>query len=157
MLMKEREIDLLQAISQDETATQANLATELGMAVGSVNWYIKRLIRRGYLKATRMDRTRLRYNMTPEGLEVLRRRATQYVKDSLKIYHGLRQQSKDLIADLRTRDIESVYAAEADPDLEIFRLTCLEVQFPLDEQPQHWIVRSVDGIYRLEQTAKGPK
>jgi DNA-binding MarR family transcriptional regulator len=155
--MKEREIDLLEAISQDETATQANLATELGMAVGSVNWYIKRLIRRGYLKATRMDRTRLRYNMTSEGLEVLRRRATQYMKDSLKIYHSLRQQSKDLIAELRTKGIESVYADEADPELEIFRLTCLEVQFSLDEKPERWMVRPADGSYRLEQKQRTAK
>lgn len=155
--MKKREIDLLEAISQDETATQANLAIELGMAVGSVNWYIKRLIRRGYLKATRMDRTRLRYNMTPEGLEVLRRRATQYIRDSLKVYKNLRQQSKDLVVDLRSRGIQSVYIDEGDPELEIFRLTCLEIQFPLDQEPEDWIVRSADGSYRLERKQRPGK
>lgn len=147
--MKEREIDLLEAISQDETATQANLATELGMAVGSVNWYIKRLIRRGYLKATRMDRTRLRYNMTAEGLEVLRRRATQYMKDSLKVYKDLRKDAKDFIANVVAQGIQSVYVDGDDEALDIFRLSCMEANLELSETPESWVVKHMGGAYKL--------
>src|SRR3990172_8923703 len=98
MLMKEREYRLLEAISADESVTQAGLATHLGIAVGSVNWYIKRLIGRGYVKATRMDRTRLQYNLTAEGMSVLTRRATQYMKDSLTVYRDLREQARQLVS-----------------------------------------------------------
>ncbi len=149
--MKQREYKLLEAIAEDENATQAGLAELLGMAVGSVNWYIKRLIGRGYLKATRMDRTRLRYNMTPEGIAAFRRNATQYVKDSLKVYHQLRQQAKDIIIDLKARGIESVSIEGSDPALDIFRLSCLELKFPLAEQPGKWSVHIVEGEFRLER------
>lgn len=150
--MKQREYRLLEAIAEDETVTQAGLANRLGIAVGSVNWYIKRLIGRGYLKATRMDRTRLRYNMTPEGIKAFQRNATQYVKDSLKVYHLLRQQSKDLITDLRSRGIESIFIDGTDPAMDIFRLSCLEVGYPkLDEQPDQWSLRSSNGEYHLER------
>ena len=74
--MKDQEYKVLDAISKDSTVTQANLASSLKMAVGSINWYIKKLISRGYLKASRMDRTRLRYNLTPEGMAALTQRAT---------------------------------------------------------------------------------
>ncbi len=73
------------------------------MAIGSVNWYIKRLINRGYVKVTRMDRTRLRYNMTAEGLSAFRRNATQYVRDLLKVYQQLRNEAKQIIGNLRKR------------------------------------------------------
>jgi DNA-binding MarR family transcriptional regulator len=149
--MKQREYKLLEAIAEDENATQAGLAELLGMAVGSVNWYIKRLIGRGYLKATRMDRTRLRYNMTLDGIAAFRRNATQYVKDSLKVYHQLRRQAKNLIADLKARGIESVSIEGSDPVLDIFRLSCLELKYQLDEQPGKWSVRIVEGEYRLER------
>src|SRR3970040_3190436 len=94
MSIKEREYRLLEAISKDEGVTQASLAAKLGMAVGSVNWYVKRLISRGYLKATRMDRTRLRYNLTSEGMAAFTHNATQYMKDSLQIYRDLRPEGR---------------------------------------------------------------
>lgn len=122
------------------------------MAIGSVNWYIKRLIGRGYLKATRMDRTRLRYNLTPEGLRVFQRRATQYVKDSLQVFHDLRQQSKDFIADLQVKNIDAIYIDAGDPTLEILKLSCLESGYPrLDEKPAKYVVRNLNGEYKLER------
>ncbi|MBX3047235.1 MAG: winged helix-turn-helix domain-containing protein [Anaerolineales bacterium] len=151
--MKQREYRLLEAIAEDETITQAGLASRLGMAIGSVNWYIKRLISRGYLKATRMDRTRLRYNLTGEGMRAFQRNATQYVKDSLKVYHGLREQAKDLIASMQAKGIESVYIDGSDPELDIFRLSCLETGgLALDEQPGKYIIRMRDGAYSLERS-----
>lgn len=149
--MKQREYKLLEAIAEDENATQAGLAQLLGMAVGSVNWYIKRLIGRGYLKATRMDRTRLRYNMTPEGMAAFRRNATQYVKDSLKVYHQLRQQAKDIITDLKARGVESVAIEGSDPALDIFRLSCLEMKLSIADQHGKWSVRIAEGEFRLER------
>ena len=149
--MKEREYRLLEAIAEDETATQAGLASQLGMAIGSVNWYIKRLIGRGYLKATRMDRTRLRYNMTADGLAAFRRNATQYMKDSLKVYRQLRDDAQHLILDLQAQEIPSVYVDGEDEQLDIFRLSCLESGFPVDEEPQTWVVRNRGGEYRLSR------
>ena len=157
--MKEREYRLLEAISEDETATQAGLANQLGIAIGSVNWYIKRLISRGYLKATRMDRTRLRYNMTADGMAAFRRNATQYVKDSLKIYRQLREDAQHLIRDLQAQEIASVYVDGEDEHLDIFRLSCLESGFPVDEQPHTWVVRNRGGEYQLSrhQSRNGSK
>jgi DNA-binding MarR family transcriptional regulator len=134
------------------------LATSLEMAIGSVNWYIKRLISRGYLKATRMDRTRLRYNLTSEGMRVFQRRATQYVKDSLGVFHELREQSKQFIDDLRAKNIESVYIPADDPSLEILKLSCLEHGYPkLDEQPHKYTVRHLNDHYVLERTQPAHK
>ncbi len=82
--IKQQEYELLSEIAQDSMITQANLSKRLGIAVGSVNWYIKRLIKRGYLKVSHLDRTRLKYDLTPEGMSVFSERAMQYAKDSLK-------------------------------------------------------------------------
>src|SRR3989304_4954731 len=112
--MKEREYRLLEAISADESVTQAGLATHLDIAVGSVNWYIKRLINRGYLKATRMDRTRLRYNLTPEGMSAFTRNALQYMRDSLQVYRDLRQQAKDLAILMQHSGVRQVYLEGGD-------------------------------------------
>ncbi|HSF79661.1 MAG TPA: winged helix-turn-helix transcriptional regulator [Anaerolineales bacterium] len=40
----------------------------MGVAVGTVNWYIKRLVEKGYVKVKRAQRRKLRYIITPEGI-----------------------------------------------------------------------------------------
>ena len=50
--IKQHEYDLLNEIGQDPLVTQATLSRRLGIAVGSVNWYVKRLIHRGWVKVS---------------------------------------------------------------------------------------------------------
>jgi len=40
-----REMILLEQIERDPDVTQASLATQLGIAVGTVNWHLKRFRR----------------------------------------------------------------------------------------------------------------
>ena len=148
--MKEREYRLLEAISGDEMATQAKLANRLDIAVGSVNWYIKRLISRGYLKATRMDRTRLRYNLTSEGMAAFTHNATQYMKDSLQIYRDLRQEGRALVNNLIRRNIREIYLEGSDEIMDILRLTCIEAGISLQTQPQRWVVKRNGRGYQLK-------
>ena len=150
--MKEREYRLLEAISADESATQASLASHLGMAVGSVNWYIKRLIGRGYLKATRMDRTRLRYNLTGEGMTAFTRNAMQYVKGSLEVYRGLRNQAQEVVQQMRQLGIKDVYLIGNGDIIDIMRLTCIEAGISVNEKPGTWIVEVIGGRFELKAT-----
>jgi DNA-binding MarR family transcriptional regulator len=50
---KNRELTLLEQIERDPDVTQASLATQLGVAVGTVNWHIKRLVEKGAVKVKR--------------------------------------------------------------------------------------------------------
>jgi len=147
--VKEREYKLLEAISQDETVTQAGLANGLDIAVGSVNWYIKRLIGRGYLKATRMDRTRLRYNLTAEGMTAFTRNATQYMKDSLQIYRDLRVNARKVVAVMRDRGVEQVYLDGDDEIMDILNLTCIEAGIQSASIDERWHVRRNGNGYQL--------
>ena len=61
----ERQLRILEALERNPETTQASLAAQLSVAVGSVNWYLKRLVRKGYVKVTRMERRRLKYCVTP--------------------------------------------------------------------------------------------
>src|SRR5688500_3695970 len=99
--IKPHEYELLKEIAQDYMVTQANLSDRLGIAVGSVNWYIKRLITRGWVKVSHLDRTRLKYDITAEGMKVFTKRAMLYARDSLKVYGSFRGKAKLLVAELK--------------------------------------------------------
>lgn len=131
--LKPKEYDLLDALSQDSTSTQAGLASRLGMAVGSVNWYIKRLVKRGYVKVSHLDRTRLKYDLTPKGMSVFTERAMQYARDSLEVYKDFRQKAKKLVAALEKEGIDMVCLKGDDEVMDILRLTCIEAGLVVDE------------------------
>jgi DNA-binding MarR family transcriptional regulator len=139
--IKQHEYSVLNEIAQDSMVTQANLSARLGIAVGSVNWYIKRLIHRGWVKVSRLDRTRLKYDLTPEGMAVFTQRAMSYAKDSLKVYSSLRNRAKLVVSDLKQRGINAVYLDGDDEIIDIMRLTCIENGFSLDPSPNGTIIK----------------
>ncbi len=140
---KQHEYDLLNEIGQDPMVTQASLSDRLGIAVGSVNWYIKRLIHRGWIKVSHLDRTRLKYDLTKEGMAVFTQRALLYARDSLRVYSDFRKKAKALVVELHQKGIKQVYLEGGDEDeiRDILRLTCLEGGIHLSETPNGVMIR----------------
>ena len=152
--IKQHEYALLNEIAQDSLVTQASLSARLDIAVGSVNWYIKRLIHRGWVKVSHLDRTRLKYDLTPEGMAVFTQRALNYARDSLKIYSDYRKKAKSLVNDLQESGIRQAYIEGDDEVADILRLTCIEAGIRLLESPDGVILK-VDGRdYRMVTTAE---
>lgn len=145
--IKQHEYDLLNEIGQDPLVTQANLSKRLGIAVGSVNWYVKRLIHRGWVKVSHLDRTRLKYDLTSKGMRVFTQRALLYARDSLKVYSDFRNKAKAVVAELQQEGIQEVYLEGGNNEemLDILRLTCIEAGVQLSETPDHGAVIRVEG------------
>ena len=146
--VKQHEYSLLNEIAQDSLVTQSNLSDRLGIAVGSVNWYIKRLITRGWIKVSHLDRTRLKYDLTPEGLAVFTQRAVLYARDSLKVYGNLRQKAKVLVAGLHEQGVQQVYLNGDDEAIDILRLTCIEAGIQISDIPGECILETVGQGYQ---------
>ena len=140
--IKPHEYALLDEIAQDSLVTQANLSKRLGIAVGSVNWYIKRLIIRGWVKVSHLDRTRLQYDLTAEGMRVFTQRAMNYARDSLKVYGDFREQAKTLVEDLKRKGVKRVYLNGDDQMMDILRLTCLEAGLKISDLPEGCVLES---------------
>ena len=60
-----RELSLLEQIESDPNVNQSTLATQLGVAVGTVNWHLKRLIAKGAVKVSRAERCLLYTSPSP--------------------------------------------------------------------------------------------
>jgi len=148
--IKQHEYALLDEIAQDSMVTQASLSERLGIAVGSVNWYIKRLIHRGWVKVSHLDRTRLKYDLTPDGMAVFTQRAVLYARDSLKVYGDFRKKAKALVTVLQQKNIGQVYLeGEDDEALDILRLTCLEAGVHLSGTPNGVSLKVEGQDYRM--------
>nr|HID13377.1 winged helix-turn-helix transcriptional regulator [Anaerolineae bacterium] len=130
----ERQLRILEVLEHHPETTQASLAAQLGVAVGSVNWYLKRLIRKGYVKATKMERRRLRYCVTPQGLALKARLTKEYMQVSLRVYRELRKAARETLARVREAGFTAVKADGRDEAMEIFRLTCLEEGVGIEQE-----------------------
>ena len=122
----ERDLRILETLERNPETTQASLAAQLGVAVGSINWYLKRLIHKGYVKATKMERRRLKYFVTPQGLALKAQLTSQYMEASLRVYRELRQAAKEILAQVQAQGYTLVEIDGKGEIMEIFRLTCLE-------------------------------
>jgi DNA-binding MarR family transcriptional regulator len=142
--IKQHEYSLLNEIANDPKVTQAGLSARLGIAVGSVNWYIKRLIQRGWIKVSHLDRTRLRYDLTAQGMQIFSQRAMLYAKDSLKVYRQLRTTAQQTVQELRKNGVAEVYVPADDDMMDILRLTCLENGIRLRARPGGTAVKQED-------------
>jgi DNA-binding MarR family transcriptional regulator len=133
MSESEHQLHILEVLEHNPETTQASLAAQLGVAVGSVNWYLKRLIRKGYVKATKMERRRLKYFVTPQGLALKARLTSEYMQYSLQVYRELRQAAKEALAQVRGKGYAAVKTDGRGEAMEIFRLTCLEEDVAVKE------------------------
>ena len=80
------ELKILEHIETNPDTTQADIATQLGVAVGTANWYVKRLLTKGCIKVTHLQRRRLRYLITPTGIAEKSRLTVEYMRRSFNLY-----------------------------------------------------------------------
>jgi DNA-binding Lrp family transcriptional regulator len=86
-----RDLQLLEALEQESRITQRTLSDRLGIALGLTNLYLKRLIRKGYVKCATVEPNRLVYLVTPRGVARKARLTYEFMKYSLDFYRDARQ------------------------------------------------------------------
>ena len=124
-----RELTLLEQVEHDPDVNQSALASQLGVAVGTVNWHLKRLIAKGYVKVQRAERKKLRYIITPEGIALRARLTVDYIERSFDLYHKTRQRVKDHLQTARAAGFNRVRIRGDGDVADICRLSCLEQGF----------------------------
>ncbi len=86
-----RDLQVLEAVSENQRITQRSLATRLGIALGLTNIYLKRLVRKGYIKCVNVQSNRILYLITPRGLAEKTRLTYEFMEYSLRLYRQVRQ------------------------------------------------------------------
>ena len=96
-----RELTVLDAIARDQHITQRTLSATLGIALGLTNIYLKRLIRKGYIKCISVQSNRLLYLITPSGIAEKSRLTYEFMDYSLHLYREVRQHLSEVLKPCR--------------------------------------------------------
>jgi len=130
----DRELIMLEHIANDPDINQATLAERLDVAVGTVNWHIKRLVSKGYVKAKRAQRKKLRYIITPEGIALRAKLTVQYIENQMRLYRETRQNVINILTDIRAEGYNQVRVTGESEIADVCQLTCLEQGFEVVDQ-----------------------
>ena len=85
-------LGLLNAVHENSSVTQRSVARDLGIALGLTNAYLKRCIRKGYIKVRQIPSKRYAYYLTPQGFAEKARLTTEYLSCSFTFFREARQQ-----------------------------------------------------------------
>ena len=84
-------LSLLKAVASDEHLTQRSAASELGVALGLVNTYLKRCIKKGLIKVRQAPANRYVYYLTPRGMREKARLTAEFLTQSLSLFRQAQQ------------------------------------------------------------------
>ena len=96
-LEQHRDLKLLEAVHRDSHVTQRGLASQLGIALGLANIYLRRLMRKGYIKVANIQPNRISYLITPSGIAEKARLTYEFMDYSLHLYREVRQHLREVL------------------------------------------------------------
>lgn len=96
-------VQLLSEIERNPACTQRGLASDLGIALGLMNHYLKRCITKGWVRVSHVSPRRITYFLTPEGFREKSQMVTGYLSRSLEFFRDARQQCEMLFAQSQAR------------------------------------------------------
>ncbi|SRR6056297_2856739 len=84
------ELRLLDAVENGRFRSQREAAAELGIALGLVNAYVKRCVKKGWLKVSSVPARRYAYYLTPQGFSEKAKLSARYLRSSMSLFRKAR-------------------------------------------------------------------
>lgn len=111
MLSDEMRLKLMRLFEANPQASQRDVAREFGISLGKVNYCLRALVERGWIKASRFRNSRnkltYRYLLTPRGLEAKAALTVRFLRIKVKEYESLRTEIEQLRREARARGHQS--------------------------------------------------
>lgn len=104
-------LGLLESVERNGYQSQRHLAAELGIALGLVNAYLKRCVKKGLLKVKQAPARGYAYYITPRGLSEKTRLTFEYLSYSFSFFRAAKTDCAALLAEARARGVKRVVLA----------------------------------------------
>ena len=101
-------LGLLESVERDGARSQRRLAAELGIALGLVNVYLKRCVKKGLLKVQEAPARRYAYYLTPQGFAEKSRLTIEYLSSSFSFFRQARSDCVEALTAGRARGCHRV-------------------------------------------------
>lgn len=123
---EERLLELLNAVERQSDLSQRHLASRMGVALGLANSYLRRCVRKGYVKITHAPANRYLYYLTPQGFAEKSRLTVKYLSTSFDFYRQAGHSCAAVFHDCERRGWNRVALCGASDLAEIALLRALQ-------------------------------
>jgi EPS-associated MarR family transcriptional regulator len=97
---KQNQYQILKSLEQDSNFTQRQLSNNLGVSLGKVNYCIKSLVEKGFIKVNnfRNNKNKIQYAylLTPKGIEEKSKLTLDFIRIKTQEYNTLKQEIESL-------------------------------------------------------------
>ena len=90
-------LGLLNAIDENAGASQRSMASDLGIALGLANAYLKRCVKKGLVKVSQAPANRYLYYLTPQGFAEKSRLTAEFLSQSFRLFRESRSQYAEIL------------------------------------------------------------
>ena len=119
-------LGLLDAVEQNRAQSQRLLASELGIALGLVNAYLKRCVKKGLVKVRSAPARRYAYYLTPQGFAEKSLLTVDYLSYSFSFFRQAKTDCSDLFKSAKARGVSTVVLIGQSDLAEIAALCAIE-------------------------------
>jgi DNA-binding MarR family transcriptional regulator len=119
-------LGLLSSVEMDGARSQRRMAAELGIALGLVNAYLKRCVKKGLVKVNDAPARRYAYYLTPQGFAEKSRLTVQYLSDSFSFFRTAKSDCTRLFEEAAARGLNRLVLAGKSDLAEIAILCAVE-------------------------------
>lgn len=100
MLPTEQHLKVLRLLQDNPDITQRQMASALGISLGGMNYCLKALVEKGWVKMDNFSRNpnklKYAYLLTPNGARAKTRLTAQFLKRKLAEYEALKSEIEEL-------------------------------------------------------------
>jgi DNA-binding MarR family transcriptional regulator len=119
-------LGLLDAVEQDRAHSQRHLASELGIALGLVNAYLKRCMKKGLVKVRQAPARRYAYYLTPQGFAEKSRLTLEYLSYSFGFFRQAKADCSELFRVAKISGLKNILLVGQSELAEVAALCAME-------------------------------
>jgi len=107
--MDEREFELINIIGQKLGSNQRDLSRQLELSLGQTNMLIRRLVAKGLIRISQLNKKKVQYLLTPKGLSEKLAKSVKYPRHTINAIGLIKDHLKDILSELYNQGHRKFY------------------------------------------------
>ena len=118
-----RDLQFLEELEKTPNLSQRELSNKFGIALGVTNACLKRMVRRGWIRLTKVPPRRIGYYLTPKGFAEKARLTMTFLSYNIHHYSNLKAMITEKLLEMESQGVKRVIFWGVSDEMEITYVT----------------------------------